>query len=173
MAPVLVSATINVAHAILTESALSFLGFGVRPPYATWGNILADGRAYIFDAPWLFLIPGAAILVVVLAFNLVGEGLRDAPEPEVAKAGGLMANESSELLKIRNLHVDFSTEAGSVPAVSGIDLSIAAGETVALVGESGCGKSVTAMSVMRLTEGRIAAGSIHFQRPRLGQPARR
>jgi peptide/nickel transport system permease protein len=88
MAPVLVSATINVAHAILTESALSFLGFGVRPPYATWGNILADGRSYIFDAPWLFLIPGAAILVVVLAFNLVGEGLRDALNPKLRKRAG-------------------------------------------------------------------------------------
>ncbi len=85
MAPVLVSATIDVAYAILTESALSFLGFGVRPPYATWGNILADGRNYIFDAPWLFVIPGSAILVVVLAFNLVGEGLRDAMNPKLRK----------------------------------------------------------------------------------------
>jgi peptide/nickel transport system permease protein len=85
LAPVLVSATIDVAYAILTESALSFLGFGVRPPYATWGNILADGRSYIFDAPWLFIIPGSAILVVVLAFNLVGEGLRDAMNPKLRK----------------------------------------------------------------------------------------
>ena len=85
LAPVLVSATIDVAYAILTESALSFLGFGVRPPYATWGNILADGRSYIFDAPWLFVIPGSAILVVVLAFNLVGEGLRDAMNPKLRK----------------------------------------------------------------------------------------
>jgi len=85
MAPVLVSATIDVAYAILTESALSFLGFGVRPPFATWGNILADGRAYIFDAPWLFIIPGSAILVVVLAFNLVGEGLRDAMNPKLRR----------------------------------------------------------------------------------------
>jgi peptide/nickel transport system permease protein len=85
MAPVLVSASIDVAYAILTESALSFLGFGVRPPFATWGNILADGRGYIFDAPWLFAIPGTAILVVVLAFNLVGEGLRDAMNPKLRK----------------------------------------------------------------------------------------
>jgi peptide/nickel transport system permease protein len=85
MAPVLVSATIDVAYAILTESALSFLGFGVRPPFATWGNILADGRSYIFDAPWLFVIPGSAILVVVLAFNLVGEGLRDAMNPKLRR----------------------------------------------------------------------------------------
>jgi peptide/nickel transport system permease protein len=85
LSPVLVSATIDVARAILTESALSFLSFGVRPPLATWGNILADGRAYIFDAPWLFVIPGSAILVVVLAFNLVGEGLRDAMDPKLRK----------------------------------------------------------------------------------------
>ena len=85
LAPVLVSATVDVAYAILTESALSFLGFGVRPPYATWGNILADGRSYIFDAPWLFVIPGSAILVVVLSFNLVGEGLRDALNPKLRK----------------------------------------------------------------------------------------
>ena len=74
-----------------------------------------------------------------------------------------MAQDSPELLSIRNLHVDFATDAGRVPAVRGIDLSMAAGETVALVGESGSGKSVTAMTVMRLTAGRIAAGSIHFQ----------
>ena len=85
MAPVFVSASIDVAQAILTESALSFLGFGVRPPFATWGNILADGRSYILDAPWLFAIPGTAILVVVLAFNLVGEGLRDAMNPRLRK----------------------------------------------------------------------------------------
>ena len=83
IAPVLVSATIGVAGAILTESGLSFLGFGVQPPYATWGNILASGKGFIFDAPWLFFIPGIAIFVVVLAFNLVGEGLREALNPRL------------------------------------------------------------------------------------------
>lgn len=81
--PVLVSATLGVAGAILTESSLSFLGFGVPPPDATWGNILADGKRYIFDAPWLTLVPGTAILVVVLAFNLFGEGLREAFNPRL------------------------------------------------------------------------------------------
>ncbi len=83
IAPVLVSATIGVASAILTESALSFLGFGVPPPDATWGNILSDGKGFIFDAPWLFFIPGMAIFVVVLAFNLVGEGMREALNPKL------------------------------------------------------------------------------------------
>jgi peptide/nickel transport system permease protein len=83
VAPVLVSATLGVAGAILTESALSFLGFGVPPPDATWGNILSDGKRYLFDAPWLTFIPGTAIFLVVLAFNLFGEGLREAFNPKL------------------------------------------------------------------------------------------
>lgn len=84
-APVLVSATIGIADAILTEAGLSFLGFGVPPPHATWGNILSDGKRFLFDAPWLTYIPGLSILVVVLSFNLFGEGLRDALNPKLRK----------------------------------------------------------------------------------------
>ena len=83
IAPVLVSATIGIATAILTEAGLSFLGFGVPPPDATWGNILASGKDFIFDAPWLTFIPGFAILIVVLSFNLFGEGLRDVLNPKL------------------------------------------------------------------------------------------
>ena len=81
--PVLVSATIGIATAILTEAGLSFLGLGVPPPHATWGNILSDGKNFIFDAPWLTFIPGIAILIVVLSFNLFGEGLRDVLNPRL------------------------------------------------------------------------------------------
>jgi peptide/nickel transport system permease protein len=87
VAPVLVSSTIGIATAILTEAGLSFLGFGVPPPYATWGNILSDGKRFIFDAPWLTFIPGIAILIVVLCFNLFGEGLRDALNPKLRERG--------------------------------------------------------------------------------------
>jgi peptide/nickel transport system permease protein len=83
MAPVLVSATIGIASAILTEAGLSFLGFGVPPPHATWGGILSDGKRFIFDAPWLTFAPGFAILIVVLSFNLFGEGLRDILNPKL------------------------------------------------------------------------------------------
>jgi peptide/nickel transport system permease protein len=83
IAPVLVSATISIATAILTEAGLSFLGLGVPPPHATWGNILSDGKNFIFDAPWLTFIPGVAILIVVLSFNLFGEGLRDILNPRL------------------------------------------------------------------------------------------
>jgi len=85
--PVLVSSTIGIATAILTEAGLSFLGFGVPPPHATWGNILSDGKRFIFDAPWLTFIPGIAILIVVLCFNLFGEGLRDALNPKLRERG--------------------------------------------------------------------------------------
>lgn len=85
IAPVLVSATIGIAGAILTEAGLSFLGIGVPPPHATWGNIFSDGKRFLFDAPWLTIIPGLTILVVVLSFNLFGEGLRDALNPKLRK----------------------------------------------------------------------------------------
>ncbi|HRY29644.1 MAG TPA: ABC transporter permease [Elusimicrobiota bacterium] len=81
--PVLVAATLGVGGAILTESALSFLGLGVQPPTASWGNILAVGKDYIHIAWWLSLFPGLAILVTVLAFNLLGEGLRDVLDPRM------------------------------------------------------------------------------------------
>ena len=83
MSPVLVSATIGIASAILIEAGLSFLGFGVPPPHATWGNILSNGKDFLFDAPWLTFVPGFAVLIVVLAFNLFGEGLREVLNPKL------------------------------------------------------------------------------------------
>jgi len=83
MAPVLVAATLGIGGAILTESALSFLGLGVQPPTASWGNILTAGKDYISTAWWLSLYPGLAILITVLAYNLLGEGLRDVLDPRM------------------------------------------------------------------------------------------
>ncbi len=83
MASVLVTATLGVAGAILTESALSFLGIGVQPPTPSWGNILTAGKDNIDIAWWLSLYPGLAILVTVLGYNLLGEGLRDALDPRL------------------------------------------------------------------------------------------
>jgi peptide/nickel transport system permease protein len=83
LAPVFVTATLDVATAILVEAGLSFLGFGAQPPAPSWGNILTEGRTYIFDAWWLTIFPGFAILITVLSFNLLGEGLRDALDPRL------------------------------------------------------------------------------------------
>jgi peptide/nickel transport system permease protein len=81
--PVFVYATLGVAGAILTESALSFLGIGVPPPVPSWGNILTSGKEFIEFAWWLFLFPGLAIMVTVLSYYLVGEGIRDALDPRL------------------------------------------------------------------------------------------
>jgi ABC-type methionine transport system permease subunit len=83
ISPVLVSATLMVATAVLAESTLSFLGIGAGPDQPTWGQILSNGRAYITDASWLTWIPGVAILITVLSFNLLGEGLREAFNPKL------------------------------------------------------------------------------------------
>jgi peptide/nickel transport system permease protein len=77
-APIFVTAVLGVPEAILTEAGLSFLGFGVQPPQATWGNIISDGKSYILDAWWLILFPGLAIFVSALAFYLAGDALRRA-----------------------------------------------------------------------------------------------
>ncbi|MCE5264923.1 MAG: ABC transporter permease [Deltaproteobacteria bacterium] len=85
MASVLVTATLGVAGAILTESALSFLGIGVQPPTPSWGNILTAGKDNIDIAWWLSFYPGLAILVTVLGYNLLGEGIRDALDPRLRR----------------------------------------------------------------------------------------
>jgi peptide/nickel transport system permease protein len=87
LAPVLVAMTLGIPAAILTESGLSFLGLGVQPPYATWGNILNDGKDLITYAWWLTLYPGLAILITVLSYNLLGEGIRDALDPRLRQSG--------------------------------------------------------------------------------------
>jgi len=81
--PIVVSATLGIAGAILSEAALSFLGLGVQPPTASWGNILTSGKDYLHIAWWLSLFPGLALLLTILSFNLAGEGLRDVFDPKV------------------------------------------------------------------------------------------
>jgi peptide/nickel transport system permease protein len=81
--PVLVSATLGIGAAILTESALSFLGIGVQPPVPSWGNILMDGKSTLGVAWWLTVFPGLFITLTVLSYNLIGERLRDILEPRI------------------------------------------------------------------------------------------
>lgn len=88
IAPVLVAMTLGIPAAILTESGLSFLGLGVQPPHATWGNILNEGKDAIEIGWWLSVYPGLAILVTVLAYNLLGEGIRDALDPRLRQSVG-------------------------------------------------------------------------------------
>jgi peptide/nickel transport system permease protein len=85
LAPVFISAVLGVAAAVLLESSLSFLGLGIQPPTPSWGNILTEGKSNIEIAWWLSVFPGLAILITVLGYNLLGEGLRDALDPKFKK----------------------------------------------------------------------------------------
>jgi peptide/nickel transport system permease protein/dipeptide transport system permease protein len=86
MAPLLIQATFGFSDGILSAAALGFLGLGAQPPTPEWGTMLSDSRAYIESAPWLVTLPGLCILVVVIAFNLLGDGLRDALDPKVKRS---------------------------------------------------------------------------------------
>ncbi|MBW2093742.1 MAG: ABC transporter permease [Deltaproteobacteria bacterium] len=83
ISPVLVSATLNVANAVLMESYISFLGYGIQPPLASWGNMLTNAQSYFDLAPWLAIFPGVMITLTVMSFNFLGDGLRDALDPRV------------------------------------------------------------------------------------------
>ena len=83
LAPIIVQATLNVGTAIIDTAGLSFLGLGTQPPTPDWGNMLSAGRSYVIDSPWIATFPGLAILATVLAFNLVGDALRDALDPRL------------------------------------------------------------------------------------------
>ena len=83
MAPVLVAATLKVATAVLMESYISFLGYGVQPPLASWGNMLTNAQGYFDTVPWLAVLPGVMITLTVVSFNFLGDGLRDALDPRL------------------------------------------------------------------------------------------
>ncbi len=84
MAPLIVQLSFLFAYAVLTEATLSFLGVGAVPPTPTWGNIMAEGRQYMVDAPWIIAIPGAALMITVLGLNMLGDGLRDVLDPRLS-----------------------------------------------------------------------------------------
>jgi peptide/nickel transport system permease protein len=80
--PIIVAATLRVAEAIIIESTLSFIGLGIQPPYASLGSMLQKGLTRLLDAPWMVWFPGLLIALTVLAFNFVGDGIRDALDPK-------------------------------------------------------------------------------------------
>jgi peptide/nickel transport system permease protein len=87
LGPILVSATLQMANAIITESGLSYLGFGVQPPTATWGAILSTAQVHVYRAPWMAIYPGVMIFITVMTINYIGDGLRDAFDPYVVHSG--------------------------------------------------------------------------------------
>ena len=145
--PLIVLITLDMGVAILSEAALSFLGIGVKPPVAAWGSMLQQSYEYLITHPHLSIMPGICIMLVVLGFNLMGDAIRGRPGPQAA---GSDLSMSGRLLEIKDLKVQFSTDYGLIKAVDGVSMHIDQGEIIGLVGESGCGKSVSQMSYLGL-----------------------
>ncbi|TXS06457.1 ATP-binding cassette domain-containing protein [Streptomyces sp. col6] len=190
MAPVMVFATVMVAEAIIFEASLSFIGAGVQDPDPSWGSVLAYGRQILLAGGWwATFFPGLALLITVLALNILSEGLTDAsaapkaaraavpsdattaPDPVEARstvdidaaltqlARRVDAQEptitpvpedAAELLVVRDLAIRFPDRYGTTPVVDSLSFTVHEGETLGLVGESGCGKSITSLAVMGL-----------------------
>ncbi|UNK54863.1 dipeptide/oligopeptide/nickel ABC transporter permease/ATP-binding protein [Rahnella aceris] len=179
MPVVVVTMSTTVGWMILETAGLSFLGLGTQPPNADLGSMLGQGRAQMFSAPHVSIVPGLTIFILVMSFNLLGDGVRDLLDPRL-KSGILLRGKAvttvnrasvpsaiqgkNALLEVVDLQVNFRSGKQSVAAVKGVSFYVAKGECLGLIGESGSGKSVTALSVMGLVSsppGEITAGAIY------------
>ncbi|HVU90763.1 MAG TPA: ABC transporter permease subunit, partial [Jatrophihabitans sp.] len=174
VAPVVVQLTLLAGVALITETGLGYLGLGPQPPTPTWGSLVGDASSVIQQQPWLLVPTGGTVGLTVLAFGLLGDGIRDAlterwsPSGRAPRISTVPASETPEheappplradaALQVRDLAVAFAGEGGQQVVVRNVSFSVAPGETVALVGESGCGKTVTSRAIMGLLP---AGGSI-------------
>ncbi|MEQ3549080.1 dipeptide/oligopeptide/nickel ABC transporter permease/ATP-binding protein [Pseudonocardia nematodicida] len=172
--PVFIQGSAALGTAVVVQAGLGFLGLGAPPPYPSWGGMISEAATSISLQPWLLVPSGLMIVLTVLALNLLGDYLRDemyaarqgrggATQPSRRQrraADALAAREVAEptvddgsagaVLRVRDLRVSFPHDDGFVDVVSGVDLHIGAGETVGLVGESGCGKTMTGLSLLGL-----------------------
>ena len=174
--PIIIQLALSLGFALLTEAGLSFLGIGEQPPTPSWGGMLQEGFQFINSAPWAVIFPGIAIMLTVLAFNLVADGLRDSLGRERPAGSGLVGGEgsvrrgrlarlgltgrgeaatpavvpSTALLEVTSLRIEFLTRQGWLPVMEDATFSVERGKTLGLVGESGSGKTVSALAVMGL-----------------------
>ncbi len=162
---IVVTMSTTIGWMILETAGLSFLGLGTQPPNADLGSMLGQGRAQMFVAPHVALVPGVMIFLIVISFNLLGDGVRDILDPRL-KSGALQRSQpvtetdrvdipdkalgEQAVLEVNDLRVAFRQGQHLRPTVKGISFSVARGECLGLIGESGSGKSVTALSIMGL-----------------------
>ncbi|WP_288500119.1 dipeptide/oligopeptide/nickel ABC transporter permease/ATP-binding protein [uncultured Erwinia sp.] len=174
---IVVTLSTTVGWMILETAGLSFLGLGTQPPDADLGSMLGQGRNQLFIAPHVALVPGVMIFFLVIAFNLLGDGIRDLLDPRL-KSGALLRSQAmtrvqraavpprkapEALLEVVDLQVAFHRGSHPVPTVKGVSFHLQAGECLGLIGESGSGKSVSALAIMGLVSSPpavITGGSI-------------
>jgi len=178
LVPIVVYATFDLGRIILAATVLSYIGLGAQPPTPEWGRMVSETQGHLFNRWWLPLAPAATILLVVLGFNLLGDGLRDAYDPKLRQLY-LAKKEVEEVtqkipvkevkgkvLTITGLRLIFKTPGGIIKALDGVNLWLNKNEVLGIVGESGAGKSVLGLSVLGLVPrppGKYVGGSIKFQ----------
>ncbi len=177
---IVITMSTTVGWMILETAGLSFLGLGAQPPRADLGSMLGEGRSTLFTAPMVSIVPGLMVFFIVMSINLLGDGVRDALDPRL-RAGSLsrpmpvtrikrntVPNETTEkvALEVSGLETGFESSRGVVPAVKNISFSLKKGECLGLIGESGSGKSVTALSLLGLVPsppGVITGGAVRIE----------
>jgi peptide/nickel transport system permease protein len=172
--PIIATLTLTIPSAIFTEAFLSFLGLGIQAPAASWGVMVNEGLGAMRYYPWRLLFPATMLTLTMLCFNLIGSALRDALDPRLIRPAlprskrrpavtPLQPLPSPALLSVDNLRVYFPMRHRTIEAVRGISFSILPGETVGIVGESGCGKSAAAQALTRLSPYSLAQGVALFE----------
>ena len=178
--PVIVIAmSTTIGWMILETAGLSFLGLGSQPPQADLGSMLGEGRKLLINAPHASIVPGVMIFIIVMSVNLLGDGVRDALDPRL-RSGALSrpaaatrverrdipaAPATDALLAVDGLETEFQVGERTYRAVGGVDLDVRAGECLGIIGESGSGKSVTALSLLGLVAsppGVITGGAVRI-----------
>ncbi|WP_127142681.1 dipeptide/oligopeptide/nickel ABC transporter permease/ATP-binding protein [Pelagibacterium montanilacus] len=178
---IVITMSTTVGWMILETAGLSFLGLGAQPPQADLGSMLGEGRRVLFTAPHVSVIPGLMIFALVMSINLLGDGVRDVLDPRL-RAGDLTRPrsmtrlerrskpepriETDAILDVQGLETSFQKGRKTVPAVKDISFSLKKGECLGLIGESGSGKSVTALSLLGLVAsppGMITNGAVYIE----------
>lgn len=177
---IVIAMSTTVGWMILETAGLSFLGLGSQPPQADLGSMLGEARSAMITAPHTSFVPGIMIFLIVMAINLLGDGVRDALDPRlksgalarpmpvtrVARKGEVPPAQPDRLLDIQALETQFHVGERIYKAVGEVSLSVNPGECLGIIGESGSGKSVTALSVMGLVAsppGVITGGAVRYQ----------
>jgi peptide/nickel transport system permease protein len=161
LAPIITDATILMGLAVLTEAGLSFLGLGDQNS-VSWGRMIFDGQRQLRIAPWMSIFPGIALLMLVASFNLLGDGLNEALNPQLRRLAAravqkpaidiskVMPSESGAILDISNLRMSYLLNSGPIVAVDGVSFRLRQGESLGIVGESGCGKSSLGAAILQV-----------------------
>ncbi|MBM3545590.1 MAG: dipeptide/oligopeptide/nickel ABC transporter permease/ATP-binding protein [Alphaproteobacteria bacterium] len=187
LAPIVTDGTILMGLAILTEAGLSFLGLGDQNA-TSWGRMIFEGQRHLRLAPWMSIFPGLALLILVAALNLLGDGLNQALNPQLQRQS-LRAKRrepvdrpspqaaAAPILEVRDLRMEYRLEAATIRAVDGVSFALPAGGSLGIVGESGCGKSSMGAALLQVMapNAAITGGDVVFAgRPILseGHPVR-